>query len=158
MTSQNIINSETVTTKQLYEQDFMVWIETTANQLKNKDFDQLDLEHLVEEIESLGSEQRHKVDSYLRQLLLHLLIYQYWQTEKTYCAKGWRGEISNFRSELETLFESRTLSNHFLAKIDSIYLKARRQAIIKTELPAKTFPEKCPYSSEQIMNFDFLPE
>lgn len=159
MTSQNIINSETVATKQLYEQDFMVWIETTANQLKTKDFNNLDLENLIEEIESWGIEQRHKVENYLKQLLVHLLLYQYWIQEKAYCERGWRSEINNFRDQLETLFEeSKTLYNHFLKKLDSIYLKARKQAIIKTELPAQTFPEKCPYSPEEIKNTDFLPE
>jgi hypothetical protein len=158
MIPQKIINSEIASTVELYEEDFVLWTEITANQLKSKDFNSLDLEHLIEEVESLGSEQRHKVESYLRQLLLHLLIYQYWQQEKAYCARGWRGEISNFRDELETLLKSRTLYNHFLEESDSVYLKARRQATIKTELPAQTFPEKCPYSPEEIINFDFLPE
>ncbi|GFE70145.1 DUF29 domain-containing protein [Chroococcus sp. FPU101] len=158
MNYQNLINLKKGETKQLYEQDYMLWIEATTNQLKSKDFDHLDLEHLIEEVESLGIEQRHKVDSYLRQLLLHLLIYQYWTQEKAYCAREWRGEITNFRNELETLFESRTLYNYFLEKIDLIYLKARRQAMIKTDLPTTTFPEKCPYTPEDIMNFNFFPE
>lgn len=158
MNYQNLIDLKIGETKQLYEQDYMLWIEATTNQLKSKDFEHLDLEHLIEEVESLGIEQRHKVDSYLRQLLLHLLIYQYWTQEKVYCVRGWRGEITNFRNELETLFESRTLYNYFLEKLESIYLKARRQAMIKTELPAQTFPEKCPYTPEDIMNFNFFPE
>lgn len=151
------LNSEIRPTKPLYEQDYMMWIEQTVNYLKSKDFAQLDLENLIEEVESLGIEQRHQVDSYLKQLLVHLLIYQYWTQEKAYCERGWRGEITNFRDQLETLFESRTLYNYFLDKLDLIYLKARRQVIIKTELPAQTFSEKCPYTPEDIMNFNFFP-
>ena len=39
--------------------------------------DKVDLEHLVEEIESLGSEQEHAVESHLANLLLHMLKCRY---------------------------------------------------------------------------------
>lgn len=44
----------------LYEQDFYLWIQTTAELLKQKNFTQLDLENLIEEIETMGkSEKKH---------------------------------------------------------------------------------------------------
>jgi hypothetical protein len=61
----------------LYKEDFVLWIDKTLNQLQQKDLDKIDWEHLIEEIEALGSEQRHKVESYVKQLLKHLLLYQY---------------------------------------------------------------------------------
>ena len=66
-----------MTTKDLYEQDYLAWLEETAKQLRQKQTDVLDWEHLGEEIEALGNQQRHKVDSYPLQLLIHLLLYQY---------------------------------------------------------------------------------
>jgi uncharacterized damage-inducible protein DinB len=66
-----------MTTKDLYEQDYLAWLEETAKQLRQRQTDVLDWEHLEEEIEALGNQQRHKVDSYLLQLLIHLLLYQY---------------------------------------------------------------------------------
>ena len=59
----------------LYEEDYYLWIETTLKQLENQDIDNLDWQHLTEEIEALGIEQRRKVESYLKQLLIHLLLY-----------------------------------------------------------------------------------
>ena len=52
-----------MTNKDLYEQDYLAWLEETAKQLRQRQTDVLDWEHLGEEIEALGNEQRHKVRS-----------------------------------------------------------------------------------------------
>jgi hypothetical protein len=146
-----------MTTKDLYEQDYPAWLEETAKQLRQKQTDVLDWEHLGEEIEALGNEQRHKVDSYLLQLLIHLLLYQYWPEERERCARGWQDEIGNFRVELELLLESKTLDNYFLTRIAVIYPKAVKRVRQKSQLQAAIFAESCPYSPEQILDSDFLP-
>jgi len=137
--------------EQLYQEDYSLWIEQTTQQLREQNADSLDWQHLAEEIEDLGKELKHKVDTYLKQLLIHLLLYQYWTEEKERCGIGWRIEINNFRDELEWLFESKSLYNYFLTRIDLIYIKARRQAILKTQLNEQTFPKICPFSVEQIL-------
>jgi hypothetical protein len=146
-----------MTIKDLYEQDYLAWLEETAKQLRQRQTDVLDWEHLREEIEALGNEQRHKVDSYLLQLLIHLLLYQYWTGERERCAKGWQDEIGNFRVELELLLESKTLYNYFLTRIAVIYPKAVKRVRQKSALPVAIFAETCPYSPEQILDSDFLP-
>ncbi len=150
--------SFTLTAKGLYETDYMLWLETTLEQIKHRQVEQLDWDNLAEEIEGLGIELRHKVDSYLRQLLIHLLLYKYWTTERKRCGSGWRDEIDNFRDELETLFESKTLYNFFLTRIDLIYSKARKRAITKTGLSPNCLPEQCPFSDSELLDFDFYPE
>lgn len=141
----------------LYEQDYYLWLQETYERLEKKEIDKLDFPHLMEEILSLGNEQRRKVDSYLRQLLIHLLLYQYWESERERCAKGWQNEIDNFRFELELLLKSQTLYNYFLQEIAEIYVKARRQAIKKSELPPDIFPEECPFTADNLLDSDFLP-
>jgi hypothetical protein len=141
----------------LYEEDYYLWLQETYQVLEKKEINQLDLPHLMEEILSLGNEQRRKVDSYLRQLLIHLLLYQYWQGERQHCGKGWQNEIDNFRFELELLLKSRTLYNYFLQEIPEIYGKARKQAIKKSELSPTLFPETCPYNPSDLLDPDFLP-
>ena len=59
-------------TKTLYEQDFYLWIAETVQQLKSGNFSHLDLDNLIEEIESLGKTQRKTVRSFLVRLLEHL--------------------------------------------------------------------------------------
>ncbi len=141
--------------KNLYETDYVQWLEKNVNFLKEGKINLVDYEHLIEELEDLGREQRHKVESYLRQLLKHLLLYQYWDSQKLYCASGWADEIDNFRAELEILLRSRTLFNYFESIIESTYQKARKSAIKKSQLTI--FPQSCPYTIEQILDIDWLP-
>jgi hypothetical protein len=141
----------------LYERDFVAWVDETVEQLRRRDLASLDWEHIIEEIEGLGSSERHRVDSYLIQLLVHLLLYRYWNTERERCARGWEEEITNFRVELEVAFESKTLYNYFLQRIEIMYPKAVKKVTKKTLLPASTFPESCPFTVEQLLNDDFFP-
>lgn len=144
-------------TVSLYEEDYVEWLDVTLAQLQNRDFQNLDWEHLIEEVEALGREQRHKVESYSLKLLIHLLLYQYWQTEKDWSGKGWEKEIDNFRLELEILLESKVLYNYLLTVLDKNYQKARKNAIRKSQLSADIFPLNCPYSVEQLLDADWLP-
>ena len=145
-------------TQKLYKSDFYLWLQATVEQLHQKDLDNLDLEHLIEELAQLGNEQKRKVKSFLKQLLIHLLLYKYWEAELKYCGKGWEIEIDNFRDELEFLLESKTLYNYFLQEVSNVYTKARRQVIKKTELAPDIFPLQCPFSIEQILDSDYLPQ
>jgi hypothetical protein len=67
-----------------YEDDFYAWTHAQAAALRAKDWAALDLEHVAEEIESLGNEQRHAVRSHLRVLLWHLLKWAYQPDHSAY--------------------------------------------------------------------------
>ena len=141
----------------LYEQDHYLWLQQTLEKIKQKNTNDLDWENLAEEIEALTRSERNKINSYLYRLLIHLLCYQYWYTERSWSGKGWQIEIRNFRFELEQLLESKTLHNYYLESLDKIYPKSRKAALEKSSLPANLLPEKCPYTPEQILDFDYLP-
>jgi hypothetical protein len=141
----------------IYEQDYSQWLQITLDQLESRDLKNIDWENLAEEIRALGNEQKHKVESYLRQLIKHLLLYQYWESEKIYCSKGWLDEIDNFRSELDSLLESKVLYNHCEKVLDKIYLKSRNSAMRKSGLSSEIIPVSCPYSLNQILDFEWLP-
>ncbi|MEA5577799.1 DUF29 domain-containing protein [Anabaena sp. UHCC 0451] len=142
---------------EIYEQDYPEWLNITLNQLQNRDLENIDWEHLIEEITALGNEQRRKVESYLLRLLIHLLLYNYWSAEKDWSGKGWEKEIDNFRLELDLLLESKVLYNHCTKVLGKIYIKARNNAIRKSELSSEIFPENCPYSLTEILNPEWLP-
>jgi len=129
-------------TSLIYEQDYAEWLEITLRHLESRSLESIDWEHLTEEIAALGNEQRHKVESYLRQLIKHLLLYQYWESKKSYCAKCWIEEIDNFRSELDLLLESKVLYNYSTKILDKAYQKAKNVAIRKSQLSAQVFPER----------------
>jgi hypothetical protein len=59
---------------------------------------------------------------------------------------------------VEFLLASKTLYNYFLEEIENVYIKARKQAIKKTNLSSEIFPQQCPFQAEQILNSDYLPD
>jgi len=149
--------AQTINPPSLYENDYPAWLDLTLAQLKQQDFAAIDWSNLIEEIDALGREQRHKVERYLLRLLIHLLLYEQWDTERPWSGKGWEKEIDNFRLELDYLLESQVLRNHFLSILEKSYTKARQLALKKSHLPSATFPENCPYSAENILDFGWLP-
>ncbi|RCJ25363.1 hypothetical protein A6S26_16400 [Nostoc sp. ATCC 43529] len=140
----------------LYEQDFYLWIQTTAELLKQKNFTQLDLENLIEEIETMGRSEKKALRSNLEVVLMHLLKYKY-QPEKR--SGSWQATIREHRKRLrEALEESPSLKPYFDEVFGECYGHARLLAADETELAVVTFPQQSPFTPEQILNADFLPE
>jgi hypothetical protein len=144
--------------QKLYETDYYLWLKVTENHLRKGNLAEVDLENLIEEIESLGKAEKRKVNSYLRQLLIHLLVYQHWQAEREYSGRGWIVEIDNFRYELNVLLQSRTLYNLMVSEFETVYQSARKAAIKKSGLDSKLFPVECPFTVEEVLDEDFLPD
>ena len=90
----------TVDLKQLYETDDVQWLAETVELIKHRQFENLDLENLIEELEDLGSEKKNAVVSLLDQVIRHLLLLEYWESEVVYNGTHWKGEIYNFRLQL----------------------------------------------------------
>lgn len=75
----------------LYEQDILLWVEDTVAKLKARDFENLDLENLIEEVESLGISQKKELISRLIVILEHLLKRLY--VNSPYDFNGWQRTI-----------------------------------------------------------------
>ena len=84
----------------LYEQDFYLWIQKTVELLQQGKLGQLDVENLIEEIDSMGKSQRRELKTRLTVLIEHLLKLQYWTTEKEYNARGWLNTIVEQRRQI----------------------------------------------------------
>jgi hypothetical protein len=150
-----VSQSETQTFN-LYDRDFCLWAEETAKLLREGKLSEIDLEHLIEEVEDMSGSQKRALLSNLRVLLMHLLKYKY-QPEKR--SKSWRSTIIEHRIRLEEAFEeSPSLKEYFAEIFDKAYQKARKQAAQETELPLNIFPSKSPFTPEQTLDEDFLPE
>jgi Fe-S-cluster formation regulator IscX/YfhJ len=134
--------------KQLYEIDDSLWLEETIELLKHKQFNQLDLENLIEELEDLGSEKKNAVESILEQIIRHLLMCQYWTNEVKYSGNHWRAEIIGFRSQLERRLTT-NLRNHLLTRLPKIYQAAFKYVNQKTGF-LLDLPQQCPYTLEQL--------
>jgi hypothetical protein len=142
----------------LYDRDFYLWIQQTAEALKNRDFEQLDWDNLIKEVESMGRGERRELKSRLLVIMEHLLKLMYWEDEKARNARGWRTTVLEQRTQLELLLEDSPSLRGMVSDIFSeSYTKARQQAIRKGGLNPDIFPEEAPFSLEQLLDEDFLP-
>ena len=141
----------------LYQRDYQEWLDETTKLLRDRSFDFLDLENLIEEIEDMGKSQKDAVESNLIILLMHLLKYKY-QPEKRIDSNSWRYSIVEHRRRLLRAFKkSPSLRRYFDEVFDECYHDARQDTKTETQLPLNTFPELCPFSKEEILNPNFLP-
>ena len=140
--------------KKIYEIDDAQWLEETVELLRNRKFIELDLDNLIEELEDLGKEKRNSVASLLEQIIRHLLLLQYWDTESQYNDIHWQGEIYTFRIQLKRKLTI-NLRNYLESELDDIYKDALGFVRIKTR-NSVSFPSECPYSLAQLLDIDFL--
>lgn len=143
-------------TTTLYDTDFNLWIEQTVRQLKQGDLQSLDLENLIEEIESMGRSDKREVYSRLKVLLLHLLKWKYQPQKRT---GSWRNTIDEQRDQLNLILaDSPSLNTHLQAIFADCYLKGKKGAANETNLPLSTFPVDCPFSQAEILDAEFFPD
>ncbi|OKH33030.1 hypothetical protein NIES2119_24335 [[Phormidium ambiguum] IAM M-71] len=142
------------TPNSLYEQDFYLWIETTAQQLKEGKFDEVDLTNLIEEIESMGRSEKRELKSRLIVLLMHLLKWQY-QPEKR--SESWRSTISEQRICIEGLLEDSPSLKPLISEVfDDCYQKARLKAADETGIKLNFFPKESPFTLEETLQVSFF--
>lgn len=139
-----------------YEQDFHAWTQEQTAFLRAGRLSELDIEHLAEEIDSMGARDRRELMSRLGVLLTHLLKWQY-QTERR--GVSWRLTVAEQRRAIHRLLsDSPSLKIRVAEYVRSEYAGARQIAIYETMLDENRFPEACQYTQEQVMNEGFWPE
>lgn len=117
--------------KTLYETDDVEWLQETVKLIKNHQFEQLDLENLIEELEDLGREKKNAVVSLLEQIIRDLLLLQYWTGEVEYNRVHPEEEIYSFRVQLKRKITT-NLRNYLDSEFESIYQDALGFVKIKT--------------------------
>ncbi|MGI0481846.1 DUF29 domain-containing protein [Geminocystis sp. CENA526] len=145
-------------TKSLYDIDYNLWVLDTVNKLENKEFNDLDLDNLIEEVSALSRRDKKKLKSLLRNLLEHLLKIKYWESEIERNQSHWRGEIMNFRQLIrDELQDSPSLKRYLSEIYEECYQDAREIASIRSQLPLETFPKNSIEPLEQILDENWLP-
>jgi hypothetical protein len=145
-----------MTLHETYYKDLYLWGTEQIKLLKEKRFDELDIEHLIEEMEDMGRSQQHAIYSHQVNLIMHLLK---WQYQSSIQSNSWRASIRNARIAMAKLIkENPSLKNSPTNNLVEIYLDARELAADETGLALKLFPVNCPYTLEQILNKDWLPD
>lgn len=144
--------------KSLYDTDYNLWVLETVKKLEKRDLDSLDWDNLIEEVLDLSKRDKRKIESLLMRLFEHLLILQYWESEKERNRGHWEREIINFRVQIIRLLDdSPSLQNHLSNKLMECYQYGCQLASKHSQLPLKTFPEKAIATLEQILDENWIP-
>lgn len=139
-----------------YDRDFHAWTREQADMLRSGRLAALDVEHLVEELESMGSRERRELTSRLKVLLAHLLKWQYQPQRRS---RSWEATLKEQRLSLQDLLDDNpSLRPTLPEQIARAYRLGRLLAVRETDLDESTFPAACPYSPEQVTETDYLPD
>ena len=142
--------------QQLYDQDFYAWANEQAGLLRAGRLSEADIEHIAEEIESLGKSEKRELVSRLTVLLAHLLK---WQHQPVLRSKSWRLTLEEQRNQIEDhLADNPSLKSSLGETTAAAYRNAILGAARETGMERGMFPIACPWSFEQIMDQTFYPE
>lgn len=136
--------------KDAYEKDFYKWTRTQANLLKKEEFDKLDIQHLMVEIESLGNSEKRALESYLIILLMHLLKIEFQPTNHS---KSWDLSVKNSRFRIARILQQNpSLKTKLPVLFKDAYYSARLEAAQETGLDENLFPEECPWTIKKAIS------
>lgn len=142
----------------LYQQDYYLWLLQTSKLLRAGKLDQLDIDNLIEEIDSMGKSEQKELKSRLVVLIEHLLKLKYWQSEKQDHERGGRNTVIEQRLQIDlSLEDSPSLRNLLDRFFLDCYNKARNSTLKRYQLASDLFPVEPCFTLEEILNCDYFP-
>jgi len=139
-----------------YEDDYAAWALANARMIRSGRISELDLEHLAEELESMGKKSQRELVSRLTILLMHLLK---WKMQPNLRNNSWKATIRHQRYEIQDLLEeSPSLLSGLEHFLDKAYERARVEAATETGLADTAFPARCEWKPSDVLSQDFWPE
>jgi len=140
----------------LYKTDFHAWTLAAADLVRRHRFDELNADDLAEELDSMGRKERNEVANHLVILLAHLLK---WQLQPAYRSTSWRSSIIEQRKQIQRQIQHSPSVRPYVAEaMVEAYPDAVDIAARETLLDSGGFPSACPYSQEQVLDFDYYPD
>ncbi|NEP12603.1 MAG: DUF29 domain-containing protein [Symploca sp. SIO2C1] len=148
-------SKDTIPALNLYEADFYAWTQKQVSLLRQHQWGELDLLNLIEEIESLGKQQRQELRNRLSVLMGHLLKWEYQPQRRS---RSWLATIRvQRRDTLRLLKDNPSLKSYLEDALLEAYENGRDLAMGETDLPEEIFPVNCPYSLTEIVDNSFYP-
>lgn len=144
------------TQQKKYEKDFYAWALQSAQLIREGKFAEVDIEHVAEEIESMGKSEKRELISRLAVLIAHLLK---WQFQPLRRSRSWKYTLKEQRFELNDLLsESPSLKPELNKQIVQAYERALLIVQKETGFERKKFPSTCPFTLKQVLNQNFFPD
>lgn len=140
-------------TAKLYDTDFYAWTLEQSQLLHSGDWKSVDIVHLVEEIESLGKQEKRELENCLGVLIGHLLK---WIYQPSMRSRSWQVTIRVQRQQLQRhIQQNPSLKSYLLEAIAVGYDLGLELFFKETQLIDQDLPETCPFTEEQIFNPNF---
>lgn len=140
----------------LYECDYCVWLASMSQFLREGKFTELDIPNLLEELDDMSGSQRDALESNLEIVLMHLLKYRF---QSQLRSRSWLLTIFEHRNRLKKAFKrSPSLQRYYQEVFVECYQTARKMASLETGLLMADFPEISPFTTEQVLDIDYLPD
>jgi hypothetical protein len=135
--------------------DVLIWSDTQIALLRAGEFDQLDLEGVIAELELQVQEDKDEVSARLRGLMTNLLKYEFRPHRRL---PHWGSLILEHRYEiLAILKQMPSLRSQIDRYVALGYHKAVKAAAREAHMPPAIFPQENPYTVDQILDEDFFP-
>lgn len=143
-------------TAKLHDVDFHAWTQQQVDLLKAGQWSEVDIESLIDEIESMGASERRELINRLAVLLGHLLK---WQYQPSFRGRSWQLTLKEQRRQLQRLLrDNPSLQARLSDFIDEAYGDALLLAAKETGLDEAVFPGQCLYAQSDLLNLEFYPE
>ncbi len=137
----------------LYETDFYAWTQQQSQLLSLGEWHSLDIKNLVEEIQSLGKQQKQELRNHLGILIGHLLK---WEFQPELRGKSWRATIREQRTRIQFhLKENLSLKSYLDQAIIDGYEIALALVVRETLFDYPDLPLSCSYGIAQILDLEF---
>jgi len=132
-----------------YGDDYAAWLSAQIRLLESRQFDQLDLDNLIDEVGSLGRSDFNAFVSAIRIVLLHMLK---WDIQIDYRTRSWANSIEGHRDRVvQDLEDSPSYKSRLDEAVRKAYRQARYEASSETRLPLASYPKDCPFTFDEIM-------
>jgi len=138
----------------LYETDYNRWLQQTIQNLNERNFENIDWENLIEELESMGKSEKRALISLLTRLIEHLLKLSYWESEKPRSGNHWASEIVNFRAQIQIRLED---SPSLRSQLPTLYEKAYPIAV-KSVSKLFSLPPEAEITLSQVLDENWFPK
>jgi Domain of unknown function DUF29 len=136
------------------ERDLYSWAARQAALLRQGRVAEIDAAAIAEEIDDVGEEQYHRLESALRVLLHHLLKWDYQPAERS---RSWSITIREQRRRADRqLRKNPGLKARLDEALADAYEDARDEAARETGLPTRTFPATLPFAFADLMERPIL--
>jgi hypothetical protein len=140
-----------------YEEDFAAWLDLQVAALRERRFADLDLDNLIEEVESIRRAEARSVEHHARVVIGQLL--QLAHSTLSDPRRSWKSTANSHRDELEMRLTP-TLRQELEAGLEKVYARGRQLAAtgLETEGTDRNWlPRKCPYTLAQLLEENWFP-